>query len=57
MTVPFTALIGRSLNSLRRFGASFRLIVYSNLPIFCVPTGVIRFCTVRALTTSCAASP
>ena len=32
-------------------------MVYSNWPIFWVPTGVIRFCAASALATSCAGQP
>jgi hypothetical protein len=37
-------LIGRSPSSAITDGALLSWIVYSRLPIFCVPTGVIRFC-------------
>ena len=33
-------------------GASFSWIVYSYVPIFSVPTGVIRFCAANAFATS-----
>ena len=41
MTVPLTVLIGRSLKAAIALGESFRFTVYSKVPIFCVPTGVI----------------
>ena len=38
-------------------GDAFRLTVYSKVPIFWVPTGVMRFWIDRALTTSFAEIP
>ena len=38
-------------------GALLSCTVYSNAPIFCVPTGVIRFWLANALATSCPDSP
>ena len=38
-------------------GESFRFTVYSNLPIFCVPTGVIRFWLASAFMMSLAEMP
>ena len=49
---PLATLIGRSPSVLITEGALFRLIAYSKVPIFCVPTGMIRFCAARALATS-----
>src|ERR1700730_1380549 len=49
--------LGVSLQEPGVASASCRFTVYSNLPIFCVPTGVIRFWIVNALTTSFAEKP
>ena len=57
MTVPFTVLIGRSLKAVITVGESFKFTVYSNWPIFSVPTGVIRFWIDNAFTTSLAEMP
>src|SRR6266478_4735928 len=48
MTVPLTVLIGRSLKAAMSGGDVFRLTVYSKVPIFWVPTGVMRCWIERA---------
>src|SRR5712672_2543138 len=40
MTVPLTVLIGKSLKAVIVLGEPFKFTVYSNVPIFWVPTRV-----------------
>ena len=49
---PFMLLIGKSPSAEMTGGALLSWIVYSNDPIFWVPTGVIRFWPASALATS-----
>ena len=51
-TVPSAVLIGSSLSFSTSVGASLRFTIYSNRPIFSVPTGVIWFWLASAATTS-----
>jgi hypothetical protein len=50
-------LIGRSASAANAVGALLSWIVYSKLPIFCVPTGVMRFWFASALATSAPERP
>ena len=56
-TVPLTILTGRSSRSSNSLGASFRDTFHSKPPTFWVHTGVTRFCSASAATTSWADSP
>src|SRR4051812_36648339 len=52
MVAPFTTLTGRLFRSSRIDGVPFTSTLYSVEPIFVVPEGRMRFCTLMAFTTS-----
>ena len=56
-TVPLTDLMGRLSSSSNSRGASLSDTFHSKPPTFWDPTGVIRFCSARAATTSWADRP
>ena len=57
ISAPSTVLIGRSLSSSMALGLLLSRIVYSLGPSLAVPTGMIWFCSARALPTSWADKP